>query len=310
MILANATVGAPTAGGAVRGQEAATGTLSPWPVAETLCPVVHNDWINDTYKHLILDAAHGAAHAAPGQFFHLLCPTIGENVPFFRRPMSVYRIDKAQGRLEFLYKIVGRGTTTLGTLAPGDRLNIFGPLGRGFHFGSDRKHIVQVARGVGLATLAPIAESAGQLGIRTTAILSARSPQHLISVDYLRSTGADVITVTDSEATSDVAAVECQVRRLIERESGDFFVTCGSNRLLRLLQRLGREYGIGGEVALEQPMGCGNGMCFACVRELRARGGATTYRRVCWDGPTFDLQEAVSWSTCESGSAASSSKIR
>jgi len=133
-------------------------------VAETLCPVVANDWVNDAYKHLILDAAHGAARAEPGQFFHLLCPTTGENAPFFRRPMSIYRIDKAQGRIEFLYKIVGRGTTTLAALAPGETLNIFGPLGRQFDFGTRYRHIVQVARGVGLATLAPVAEAAGKRG--------------------------------------------------------------------------------------------------------------------------------------------------
>ena len=268
---------------------------SSFPIAETLCPVVANDWVNDSYKHIVLDAAHGASHAEPGQFFHLLCPTTGENVPFFRRPMSIYRIDKAQGRLEFLYKIVGRGTTTLAALAPGETLNIFGPLGRRFDFGTRCRHIVQVARGVGLATLAPVTEAAGKLGVRTTAILSARSPQHLMSIDYLRSMGAGVIAVTDTEGTSDVAAVERILRRLIEKEGGDFLVTCGSNRLLQLLQRLGREYGIAGEVALEQHMGCGNGMCFACVREFRTPEGGITYRRVCWEGPVFDLQEAVSW---------------
>lgn len=291
MAITSAGGSAPAAG------EAADGAPSQWPVAETLCRVLHNDWVNDTYKHLIVDAAHGAARAAPGQFFHLLCPIIGENAPFFRRPMSVYRIDKAQGRLEFLYKIVGRGTTTLATLAPGDELNVFGPLGRGFRLGADRKHIVQVARGVGLATLAPVAESAGRLGIRTTAILSARSPEHVMSADYLRSVGAEVVAVTDSEGTSDAAAVERRVRSLVERDSGDFFVTCGSNRLLRMLQRLGAEYGIGGEVAMEQPMGCGNGMCFACVGSFRNGEGGTSYRRVCWDGPVFDLQEAIAWST-------------
>ena len=270
-------------------------TDSSFPVAETLCPVVANDWVNDAYKHLILDAAHGAARAEPGQFFHLLCPSIGDNVPFYRRPMSIYRIDRAQARLEFLYKIVGRGTTTLAALVPGQELNLFGPLGRRFDFGTHCRHIVQVARGVGLATLAPVAEAAGKLGIRTTAILSARSPQHLMSVDYLRSMGADVIPVTDSEGTSDIDAVERTVRRLIEKEGGDFLVTCGSNRLLQLLQRLGREYGIAGEVALEQHMGCGIGMCFACVREFRTPEGGITYRRVCWEGPVFDIQEAVSW---------------
>lgn len=268
---------------------------APFPLAESLCPVLANDWVNDTYKHLVVDAGHGAAHARPGQFFHLLCPSIGENVPFYRRPMSIYRIDSDNRRLEFLYKIVGRGTTTLATLKPGDTLNIFGPLGRPFDFAGRARHIVQVARGVGLATLAPVAEAAGRQGVRTTAILSARSPQHLMSLDYLRSLGAGVVAVTDSEGTSDVAAVEGVVRRLIENEGGDFLVTCGSNRLLQLLQRLGREYGIAGEVALEQHMGCGNGMCFACVREFRAPEGGVTYRRVCWEGPVFDLQEAVQW---------------
>jgi dihydroorotate dehydrogenase electron transfer subunit len=99
-----------------------------------------------------------------------------------------------------------------------------------------------------------------------------------MSVDYLRSVGAEVLTVTDSEGTSDVAAVERTVRRLIEEENADFLVTCGSNRLLQLLQRLGREYKIAGEVALEQHM-----------------GGGINYRRVCWEGPVFDLQEAVTW---------------
>ncbi|HEY5896724.1 MAG TPA: dihydroorotate dehydrogenase electron transfer subunit [Burkholderiales bacterium] len=267
---------------------------APFPLVEAPCPVVSNDWVNEDYKHLVLDAEHGATHAAPGQFFHLLCPSIGDNVPFFRRPMSIYRIDAARGRLEFLYKIVGRGTTTLATLAPGDRLNIFGPLGRPFEFARAR-HILQVARGVGLATLAPVAEAAARLGMRTTALLSARSPQHLMSVDYLRSVGAQVLTVTDSEGTSDVAAVERTVRRLIEEENADFLVTCGSNRLLQLLQRLGREYKIAGEVALEQHMGCGNGMCFACVREFHSAEGGINYRRVCWEGPVFDLQEAVTW---------------
>lgn len=266
-----------------------------FPLAEALCPVVANDWVNDTYKHLIIEAAHGAALAAAGQFFHLLCPVIGGNAPFFRRPMSVYRIDAAQGRLEFLYKIVGRGTATLATLVPGDALNVFGPLGRGFDLAQRARHVVQLARGVGLATLAPLAEAAGRLGIRTTAILSARSPAHLMSVAYLESMGARVIAVTDSEGTSEVSAVEGHVRRAIEREGGDFLVTCGSNRLLQMLQRVGRELGIAGQVALEQHMGCGNGMCFACVREFRAAQGGLTYRRVCWDGPVFDLQEATSW---------------
>lgn len=84
------------------------------------------------------------------------------------------------------------------------------------------------------------------------------------------------------------------VRRLVETEGGDFLVTCGSDRPLPLLQRLVTGYGIAGVVALEQRMGCGIGMCFACVREFRTPGGALTYRRVCSEGPVFDIREAKS----------------
>ena len=265
------------------------------PIAETVCSVMRNEPVAESYYHLVLDAPHGAAKAVAGQFFHILCPISGENVPFLRRPMSIYRIDNEHGRLEFLYKVVGMGTTTLANLTVGSALNVFGPLGRGFSLDGGYRHVIQVARGVGLATLAPVAEGAIARGARVTAILSARSPAHLMSVEYLRSVGAEVIAVTDSEGTANVENVEGIVRRLIKDHGGDFLVTCGSNRLLLLLQRLASEFGVAGEVALEQRMGCGIGMCFACVREFRTPNGGMTYRRVCSEGPVFNIEEATSW---------------
>jgi dihydroorotate dehydrogenase electron transfer subunit len=41
-------------------------------------------------------------------------------------------------------------------------------------------------------------------------------------------------------------------------------------------------------------MACGLGMCFCCVRNFHVEG-ETISRRVCWDGPVFDLNEALSW---------------
>ena len=78
--------------------------------------------------------------------------------------------------------------------------------------------------------------------------------------------------------------------------NGGMVVTCGSNRLLKLLQQLGKELGIRGQVALEQHMACGIGSCFCCVRSFRKLdSGELEYRKVCQAGPVFDLQEAVSW---------------
>ena len=64
--------------------------------------------------------------------------------------------------------------------------------------------------------------------------------------------------------------------------------------MLTLLQKLGRRHGIPGEIALEQQMACGLGMCHCCVRPF-ARDGETVQLRVCREGPVFDLQEAMPW---------------
>ena len=58
-----------------------------------------------------------------------------------------------------------------------------GPLGVGFIVDPGWKHIVVLGRGVGLATLAPISQLAGENGIGVTAILSARSPEFVMADD-------------------------------------------------------------------------------------------------------------------------------
>src|SRR5271155_581255 len=95
------------------------------PVAENMCAVVSNRWVNDDYKHLVVEAGSPALDAQPGQFFHLRCPSLGADRPFLRRPMSVYRIDRAAKRIEFLYKVTGAGPRGLASLEPGDLLDAF-----------------------------------------------------------------------------------------------------------------------------------------------------------------------------------------
>ena len=40
-------------------------------------------------------------------------------------------------------------------------------------------------------------------------------------------------------------------------------------------------------------MGCAIGPCFCCVRPFRPQ--KVTYRRVCFEGPVFDVRETLSW---------------
>jgi dihydroorotate dehydrogenase electron transfer subunit len=263
-------------------------------VGEFLAPVVSNEWVNAEYKRLVLKAHEHALTAYAGQMFHLLCPSPDGAEVWMRRPMSVYRVNRDKGEVEFLYKVSGRGTRGMSTLQPGDEFNIAGPLGVGFKLKPEWKNIVVLGRGVGLATLAPLAQLAAENNVGVTAILSARGPDVLMSQDLFEELGASVVTVFDSDGSSAVENVERILEDLIAQGKADAFFTCGSARLLKLMQRLGSTHKIPGQVAMEQIMVCGFGACYVCVRTFLVNG-EKTLKRVCRDGPVFDMQEAVGW---------------
>jgi dihydroorotate dehydrogenase electron transfer subunit len=263
-------------------------------VGEFIGTVVSNASVNDEYKHLVLKVHANALKAYAGQMFHLLCPSPDGAEVWMRRPMSVYRVDRDSGQIEFLYKCEGRGTRGMATLESGDDFNIAGPLGHGFTLDPSWRNVVVLGRGVGLATLAPLSQLAADNKVGVTAILSARNPGVVMSKDLFEGLGAKIITVLDSDGSSAVENVEAILEGLIAKGKADAFFTCGSNRLLKLMQRLGKKHAIPGQVAMEQIMVCGFGACYVCMRTFEV-DGERVLRRVCRDGPVFNMQEAVGW---------------
>jgi dihydroorotate dehydrogenase electron transfer subunit len=263
-------------------------------VGEFIGTVVSNASINYEYKHVVLKVHPQALKAYAGQMFHLLCPSPDGSEVWMRRPMSVYRVDRTNGQIEFLYKTEGRGTRGMALLEPGDDFNVAGPLGHGFTLDPGWKNIVVLGRGVGLATLAPLSQLAAENNVGVTAILSARNPGVLMSKELFDGLGARTMVVLDSDNSSAVENVEKIIEDLIAQRKADAFFTCGSNRLLKLMQRLGKKHGIPGQVAMEQIMVCGFGACYVCMRTFMV-DGEKVLRRVCRDGPVFNIQEAVGW---------------
>lgn len=263
-------------------------------VGEFIGAIVSNDFVNEEYKHLVMSVHEHALKAYAGQMFHLLCPSPDGAEVWMRRPMSVYRVNKPARLIEFLYKVEGRGTQGMGMLRTGDEFNIAGPLGNGFKLQPDWKNIVVLGRGVGLATLAPLSQLAAEHGIGVTAILSARNAKVVMSKDLFENLGARIVSVVDTDNSSAVENVEEIIEKLVAEDKTDAFFTCGSNRLLKLMQRLGKKHNIPGQVAMEQIMVCGFGACYVCMRTFEV-DGARVLRRVCRDGPVFNMQEAVGW---------------
>jgi dihydroorotate dehydrogenase electron transfer subunit len=58
--------------------------------------------------------------------------------------------------------------------------------------------------------------------------------------------------------------------------------------MLAAVARRAGERGLPVQVALEERMACGFGVCWTCVVPIHGDDGATTMRRSCIDGPVFD----------------------
>lgn len=260
-------------------------------IEEAHCPVVRHAWVNRECRHLVLAAPDPFLAATPGQFFHLRCPATGEARAFLRRPMSLYSLDRSRGQVEFLYKVTGAGTRALASLERGDVVNVLGPLGTGFNLHKVGGHALLLGRGTGVATLNHLAECLRERHVRVTAVLSARTREGLVSEDRLAGRGVQTLCVTDEDGSSDMVRLGETLRKLHDQAPFSFVATCGSQRMIRLLQSLEGLRDLAGQAAIEQPMACALGMCWACVHPVRQAAGtsAIRYERVCVEGPVFDL---------------------
>ncbi|GGE27524.1 dihydroorotate dehydrogenase B (NAD(+)), electron transfer subunit [Pullulanibacillus camelliae] len=251
--------------------------------------VVFNQQVSQRYWHLCLDASSIQEDIKPGQFFNIFCSDYSTE-PFLRRPFSLYHFDKMH--LEFLYAIKGVGTKALTHYQKGDTLNVLGPLGQFFQLPKNTREILLLARGVGIATLAALAYEAYERGIKVVGVLSARTNDDLVIADTLQSLGMVIYKVTDENKTSDIENVMERLSFILKQRTIDAVYTCGSRRLTRLLQRVSSEYGIYGEVALEENMGCSVGVCYACVCQIKEKEDSQSVR-ICREGPVFPLEKVL-----------------
>src|SRR5512143_2027833 len=106
---------------------------------DEIVAVVENRPLTGGHFLLSLHSPRQAQALRPGQFAMLRL--LGRSDVLLRRPMSIYDLKPTKSRskrgkleiIQFLYKIVGRGTRLMAELKPGDELGVLAPLGHGFY---------------------------------------------------------------------------------------------------------------------------------------------------------------------------------
>lgn len=272
----------------------------PAPTAGPVRVLAH-ERLGDRYMALTLEAPAIAASAQPGQFVMLTAARAHENAPALPRPMAVYSRDPAGGTIEILYGVIGEGTRQLAGFAPGEQMYVVGPLGRCFEMG-DSPSVLLVGRGIGTCSLTTVAEERARRGLQTIAVTSARTPGAVIGADFYRDRRASVVyAVTDEDGSSAPDSLFDVLTRDWDHAPPDAIMTCGSDRLTRLCERLGARWGADLQVSVEAHMACGLGYCHGCASGARSEGDESPL--ICQDGPVFSWQRGADLSPAAAGGA-------
>jgi dihydroorotate dehydrogenase electron transfer subunit len=239
---------------------------------------------------LTLDAETGFT---PGQF--AMVNLAGPGAFVFSRPFSIL---EAEGRrLSLLYRIVGRGTTALAALQPGDGMTVLTPLGHPFPERQDDLPALMIAGGVGLPPVAAWLRRYGREG--DLAFFGARDggdvPWNLLPSPWRVAVDASEGLEPGREVTEGLVTAVAGRQLDAAADGPRMVLACGPLPMLRAAQQLALERGWPCWLSLEEHMGCGYGVCKGCVIPVRG-AGPDGWRNAtcCQEGPVFAAQD-ICW---------------
>lgn len=269
----------------------------------------------------------------PGQF--IMVKPSGSLDPFLPRAYSILRVRrlllsrrrKSGNALEILYRVMGKGSTALSRMKPGDRVDLLGPLGHGYQVPSDLTTALLVAGGIGVPPVVALAEMLarsqfmgrrprnGKVGRRKMiAFVGGKTSDDILCLSDFRKAGAKVHVATEDGSLGHrglvVDLMETCLKLQANRQGATIYA-CGPHAMLHAVAKIAERFHLPCQVSLEADMACGFGACMGCVipvhrSGLRVQGSEDSmnhepstinqrsYKLCCKDGPAFDARE-IAW---------------
>jgi dihydroorotate dehydrogenase electron transfer subunit len=267
----------------------------------------HEDW-GAGHRWLDLEVPGDFPAATAGQFVQLLLAP--PNPVLLPRPMSIAGARRARGRvvLGFLYAPVGVGTRALAALGPGARLEVLGPLGRGFPLETPGTPLL-LAGGRGVAPLLFAADALARAGRRCRFLFGARSAAQLVGVNEARArlarNGGRLHLCTDDGSRGRRGHVVALLESLRPKLEGPLVIhACGPHAMLNAVARWGLAHEVPAFLAMESVMACGTGVCRGCPLPRSEAGrrafdpartpslyGNREFAMCCTEGPVFEARD-------------------
>ena len=273
--------------------------------------IAQESWPGEQFV-LRIQAPRCAERALPGSFVHLTCDP---DVPM-RRPLSIQRVNAAEGWIEILYKIVGPGLRALSNRRAGDDVSVLGPIGQPFRPDPKRPRALLVGGGVGIPPMVFLAEwMSAQVAQKTAAwkplaLMGSEIPfpfktrPSTILVPGMPAGTIGAHPLLDgwgvpSRLASKAGFPGCYdgfVTQLADEWLGALdaaakaeveIFSCGPTPMLEAVHKVAAKHGVPCQVSLEEFMACAVGGCAGCTVKVATPDGPAM-KRVCVDGPVFD----------------------
>jgi len=249
------------------------------------------------YVQFTVIAPGVAAGFLPGQFVAVAVG--GENTSMvLRRAFALYGATpsgKFAGTVQFVVAARGPGTRWLAERKPGDQLDLVGPLGNPFPMPTGPAPAVLVGGGYGTAPLIALAGALRAAGSPVEMVVGAATASRLFGELVAKRTVGSVTVTTDDGSAGVQGRVTEVLPAAIERVNAEVVYACGPMPMLRAVGDVARAHAIHAQVAVEEAMACGIGVCMTCVLPVRGVDGASRFVRSCVEGPVFDA-DRVRWS--------------
>lgn len=225
-----------------------------------------------------LECPQIAAAASPGQYVMVRC---GADA-VLPRPISIHRV--AGGRLALLFVAYdgGRGTVWLSQRKAGDIVTLFGPLGNGFSVSTGSKSLLLMAGGIGIAPLCFLADEALRMKKSVTLLYGTADKSRYLDLPK----GVQLVPATEDGSLGHKGMIT-QIAADFAGAADQVFA-CGPLPMYLAMAKMAALERKQVQVSLEVRMGCGRGVCYGCT--VKTKSGL---KKVCEDGPVFDLDEIM-----------------
>lgn len=257
------------------------------------------------YWHLSFSSREIAQRARPGQFVNV---AVGATGSLLRRPFSIARVSSKgpfAGTVDIVFDAHGPGTEWLAGVGTHQVLDVVGPLGTAFPLPQRPVSCLLVGGGYGTAPLLFLADELSRKGLRVDMIVGAATRERLFDIIEVRRASASVTFTTEDGSHG----VRGRVTDVLEDRAAScrtgVVYACGPNAMLRAVSERCQQLSLPVQVAVEERMGCGVGICFTCVMPVRDRDGEVHNLRTCLDGPVLNGAH-IAWEQTRYGSPAPS----